>query len=156
MLWPSDCSDRLAHGLRNLQPTFGTGRAAAIADPEHGPHSTPWRRTIPRGRSGRDSRTGRLRHRVMIAQNALANLVDSDRLVYVAGSSGAPSAFVSALLTEPERTRGARVLTTYVPGINALDMSQFHPSAQVTGLLIQPSFSTAHRDRRFRALPMSY
>jgi 4-hydroxybutyrate CoA-transferase len=92
----------------------------------------------------------------MIAQNALANLVDSDRLVYVAGSSGAPSAFVSALLTEPARTRGARVLTTYVPGINALDMSQFHPSAQVTGLFMQPSLSRAHRDGRFRALPMSY
>jgi acyl-CoA hydrolase len=86
----------------------------------------------------------------------LAGLVDSEGLVYIAGASGAPTAFVSALLSEPELTRDTRVLTTYVPGINPLDLSRFHPSAQVTGLFMQPGFSTAQREGRFRALPMSY
>ncbi|MEA3132323.1 MAG: hypothetical protein QOG17_169, partial [Gammaproteobacteria bacterium] len=86
----------------------------------------------------------------------LAGLIDSDGLVYVAGASGAPTAFVSELLREPDLTRDTRVLTTYVPGINSLDLSRFHPSAQVTGLFMQPGFSTAQRDGRFRALPMSY
>ncbi|HEY3653885.1 MAG TPA: acetyl-CoA hydrolase/transferase C-terminal domain-containing protein [Steroidobacteraceae bacterium] len=86
----------------------------------------------------------------------LAGLIDSDGLVYVAGASGAPMAFVSELLREPDLTRDTRVLTTYVPGINSLDLSRFHPSAQVTGLFMQPGFSTAQRDGRFRALPMSY
>jgi acyl-CoA hydrolase len=95
-------------------------------------------------------------HGRQVKLSELAGLVDSDRLVYVAGATGAPTAFVSALLSEPELTRDTRVLTTYVPGINALDLSRLHPSAQVTGLFMQPGFSTAQRDGRFRALPMSY
>jgi acyl-CoA hydrolase len=86
----------------------------------------------------------------------LAGLVDSEGLVYVAGASGAPTAFVSELLREPELTRDARVLTTYIPGINSLDLSRLHPTAQVSGPFMQPSFSTAQREGRFRALPMSY
>ena len=53
-------------------------------------------------------------------------------------------------------TRDARLLTTYVPGINALELDRLHPSGQVTGLLMQPSLAAAQRGGRFRALPMSY
>ena len=45
---------------------------------------------------------------------------------------------------------------TYVPGINAIDLSRLHPTAQVTGLFMQAGFSAAQREGRFRALPMSY
>jgi acyl-CoA hydrolase len=86
----------------------------------------------------------------------LAGLVGSEGLVYVAGASGAPTAFVSELLREPELTRDTRILTTYIPGINSLDLSRLHPTAQVSGPFMQPSFSTAQREGRFRALPMSY
>jgi len=60
------------------------------------------------------------------------------------------------MLRDKPLTRDARILTTYVPGINPIDLSLLHPSAQVTGLFMQPGFSAAQREGRFRALPMSY
>jgi acyl-CoA hydrolase len=91
-----------------------------------------------------------------IDRRLLHTLVAPDDLVYIPGSSGAPSAFMDSLLSEPVFTRGLHILTSFVPGINALDFGQLHPSARVTGLFMQPSFSGAQRDGRFRALPMSY
>jgi 4-hydroxybutyrate CoA-transferase len=63
---------------------------------------------------------------------------------------------MSELLRERDLTRDARLLTSYVPGINKLDLSEFHHTAQVTGLFMQPGLSEAQRDGRFRPLPMSY
>ncbi len=96
---------------------------------------------------------GRARH---VEPAALPQLVRPGEVVYVPGSSGAPMVFMDELLREPELTRDARLLTTYVPGINQLDVHGLHPSGRVTGLFMQPSLAEAQRDGRFRALPLSY
>src|SRR5262249_28982354 len=91
-----------------------------------------------------------------VLPGALAGLVEPAQLVYVPGSSGAPLAFMSDLLREPALTQGARVLTTYVPGINTLDLSGLHATGGVTGPFLHPSAAHAQRERRYRALPTSY
>jgi acyl-CoA hydrolase len=63
---------------------------------------------------------------------------------------------MDSLLSERAFTQDLRILTSFVPGINALDLDQLDPSARVTGLFMQPTFSDAQRDARFRALPISY
>ncbi|MFT3666943.1 acetyl-CoA hydrolase/transferase family protein [Piscinibacter sp.] len=87
---------------------------------------------------------------------AMPQLLSAGGLVYVPGSSGAPLPFMAELTRDPELTRDARILTTYVPGINPLDLCGVHPSARVTGLFMQPGLTQAQREQRFRALPMSY
>ncbi len=91
-----------------------------------------------------------------IQPSALPQLMRPGELVYVPGSSGAPLVFMAELLRDPILTQGARILTTYVPGINRLELGGLHPTGQVTGLFMQPSVTQAQRERRFRALPMSY
>ncbi len=91
-----------------------------------------------------------------IAIDKLSTLVSSGDLVYLPGSSGAPLAFVDELLKDQQRSEGLQLLTTYVPGINALDIDRLHPSIKVSGLFMQPGLSTAQRDGRYRALPMTY
>jgi acyl-CoA hydrolase len=91
-----------------------------------------------------------------IELDALPHLLRPGCLAYIPGSSGAPEDFTSRLFSEPDLTRDARLLTTYVPGINKLDLTELHASGQVTGLFMQPGLAAAQREGRFRALPMSY
>ncbi|MEW5713813.1 acetyl-CoA hydrolase/transferase C-terminal domain-containing protein [Pseudomonas sp. SB113] len=91
-----------------------------------------------------------------IDPQAMPSLIRPDEWVFVPGSSGAPLAFMEQLLHDPEFTRNARLLTSYVPGINALDLAGMHPTGQVTGLFMQPELAVAQREGRFRALPISY
>lgn len=76
--------------------------------------------------------------------------------VFVAGSSGEPTALLDAWRADPERTRGLDIVTSLVPGINTLDIAALHPTATVTGLFMQPAFSEAQRHGRYRHLPISY
>lgn len=91
-----------------------------------------------------------------IDEQALMELISPDRLVFVPGASGAPSAFMDALLREPHRSEGLRMLTTYVPGINRLEIDAMAPSARVTGLFMQEGLGAAQRDGRFGLLALSY
>jgi len=91
-----------------------------------------------------------------LAQAALSRLVRPGEVVYLPGSSGEPTAFMEQLCLAPDDTRDARILTTYVPGINELSVAKLHPSIEITGLFSQPGLTEAQSDRRFRALPMSY
>lgn len=92
----------------------------------------------------------------VVKVQALPSLVTPGEWVYVPGSSGAPLTFMAELLRDPAFTRDARFLTSYVPGINALNLDGLHPTAQVTGLFMQPGLALAQREGRFRPLPMSY
>jgi 4-hydroxybutyrate CoA-transferase len=92
----------------------------------------------------------------VVAPRTLPSLVKPGEWVYVPGSSAAPLTFMDELLRDPAFTRDARLLTSYVPGINALNLDALHPSGQVTGLFMQPGLAVAQREGRFRALPMSY
>lgn len=76
--------------------------------------------------------------------------------VFVAGSSGASPSFMQALLSDPERNRELQLLTSYVPGVNPLNIDALHPSAHVSGLFMQPAWSRAQRDGQYRHLPLSY
>jgi len=87
---------------------------------------------------------------------ALPGLVRPGQLVYVPGSSGAPLAFMSELLRDAALTQRARLLTTYVPGINPLDLSGLHATGECTGPFMHASVSQAQRDHRYRVLPTSY
>lgn len=92
----------------------------------------------------------------VVAVEALPSLVRPKEWVYVPGSSGAPHTFMAELFRDPAHTADLRLLTTYVPGINNLDLSNLHETGRVTGMFSQPSATQAQRQGRFAALPMSY
>lgn len=92
----------------------------------------------------------------ILTPERLLEALPADGLVYIPGASGAPNAFTDRLLADTERTRGLRMFTTYVPGINPLRLDQLHPTACVTGLFMQPMLAQAQRAGRYRALPQSY
>jgi len=91
-----------------------------------------------------------------IRTSRLAELPLTGAKLYLPGSSGAPLAFMRWLVEDPERSAGLDLLTSYVPGINTLDMARLHPTARVTGLFMQPGLAAAQRERRYRILPLSY
>ena len=93
--------------------------------------------------------------RIVSLEALCASIRPGERL-FVPGSSGEPTAFLEWLTADPERSREIDILTTLIPGINAIPMELLHPTARVTGLFMQPSFRAAHRAGRFRHLPMSY
>lgn len=92
----------------------------------------------------------------LIAQDALSSLVRPGELVYVPGASGAPLAFISSLLAHPGDQENLRLLTSYVPGINTLDMTAMDASACVTGLFMHVGLQSAQRKGQYRCLPLSY
>ena len=91
-----------------------------------------------------------------LTEECLADIVAPNETIFIPGSAGAPLAFLADLLRKPEHSRNAHLLTSFIPGINTLDIDQLDPSATVTGMFTQPAFSRAQRDGRFRALPVSY
>ncbi|WGT27970.1 acetyl-CoA hydrolase/transferase family protein [Pseudomonas marginalis] len=86
----------------------------------------------------------------------LPGLIEAGKLVFVPGSSGAPLAFMESLQSNLENSRDLRLMTSYVTRVNTLDMAAFHPSAQITGLFMQPGLTNAQRTGRYRHLPLSY
>jgi 4-hydroxybutyrate CoA-transferase len=88
--------------------------------------------------------------------STLGSVIDGNKSIYLPGSSGAPTEFVSSLLRNPGCARNLEILTSYVPGINSLDIDQFPPGTRITGLFMQPSLCEAQREGRYRALPVSY
>ncbi len=87
---------------------------------------------------------------------ALADAIRPGETLFVPGSAGEPTALLAALAARPERTRGLRVLSTAVPGINPPPTAGLAADAVVTGLFMQPALREAQRDGRFRLLPLSY
>lgn len=91
-----------------------------------------------------------------VTVEALSGLVLPGQLVYVPGASSAPLDFVSSLLSHPEHQQDLRLLTSYVPGINTLDMRFMDASAIVTGLFMHAGLQAAQRSGQYRCLPLSY
>ncbi len=91
-----------------------------------------------------------------VSQSDLAGLVEPGQTIYLPGSSGAPAAFLNALLHDREFSRGLELLISFVPGINALDLGKLSPDARVTGLFMESAWADAQRCGRYRSLPMSY
>jgi acyl-CoA hydrolase len=91
-----------------------------------------------------------------LAIDAMADAIQPGESLYLPGSAGEPTALLAALSRRPERTVGVRILTSAVPGINKLPLDALDPSAEMTGLFMQPDFRKAQRDGRFRHLPLSF
>ena len=87
---------------------------------------------------------------------AMADAFRPGERVYIPGSAGEPLALMTALAARPERSRGLRILSSAVPGINRMALDELDPSAAVTGLFMQPGLRQAQRDGRFRLLPLSF
>ncbi|HEY0203095.1 MAG TPA: acetyl-CoA hydrolase/transferase C-terminal domain-containing protein [Acetobacteraceae bacterium] len=86
----------------------------------------------------------------------IADELAGSGLTYIPGSAGEPTPLLDLWAADPGRTRGARILTSLVPGINGLAMDALHSSATVTGLFMQPAWQAAQAAGRFRHLPLSY
>ncbi|UCV23655.1 acetyl-CoA hydrolase/transferase family protein [Ferribacterium limneticum] len=91
-----------------------------------------------------------------ITETSLAELVDPHQLVFIPGSAAAPLAFMDALSRQKESTRNLRILTSYVPSINHIDIDTLDPSVRVTGLFMHAGLRNAQRDGRYQVLPISY
>jgi 4-hydroxybutyrate CoA-transferase len=90
---------------------------------------------------------------------SLARLLDQFRpgmRVFVAASSGEPSALLAAWAADPDRTAGLDIFTNIIPGINRFDPETLHPTARISGLFAQSSLGGAQRSNRFRHIPLSY
>lgn len=90
---------------------------------------------------------------------ALAELVDAiapGESLYIPGSAAEPVDLLQALAERPERTRDLRILSSAVPGINRSSFEGLHPSAEVSGLFMQPGLRRAQQEGRFRHLPLSF
>lgn len=64
--------------------------------------------------------------------------------------------FIQELCKSLDFSKHLRVVTSFVPGINSLDMEKLHESAEVSGLFMQGTLAAAQRCGRYRALPISY
>ncbi|GAC1345149.1 MAG: acetyl-CoA hydrolase/transferase C-terminal domain-containing protein [Acetobacteraceae bacterium] len=76
--------------------------------------------------------------------------------LYLPGSAGEPSALITALVTRPALSRGLRITSSAVPGINPSPIDRLDPSAEVTGLFMQPALRQAQLEARFHTLPLSF
>lgn len=91
----------------------------------------------------------------IVSIDTMAEVFRPGERVYLPGSAGEPTALLAALVARPERSRGLRITTSAVPGINALPVDALDPSVEVTGLFMQPGLRRAQLEGRFRTLPLS-
>lgn len=87
---------------------------------------------------------------------ALADALRPGERVFLPGSAGEPVALLNELAARPECSRGLRILSTAVPGINRSSPDDLDPSVVTTGLFMQPRFGRAQREGRFQHLPLSF
>jgi len=74
----------------------------------------------------------------------------------MAGSVGEPTAFLAEALSDPDRTRGWDMFTTFVPGINPVAVEGLHPTARLAGLFPHPGSGRERRRTRGEVLPVTY
>jgi acyl-CoA hydrolase len=91
-----------------------------------------------------------------VSIDVLADAIRPGESVFLPGSAGEPVALLKAFAARPEISRGLRILSSAIPGINELALDQLDPSAEVTGLFMQPSLRRAQREGRFKHLPISF
>jgi acyl-CoA hydrolase len=91
-----------------------------------------------------------------VTLEGLAERIRPGALTFLPGSAGEPAPLLDLWRADPERTRGLHLLTSAIPGINAMRSEDWDPSAMVTGLFMQPGLRAAQAEGRFRHLPVSY
>lgn len=85
----------------------------------------------------------------------LGDIAPGARL-YVPGGSGEPSGLIEALQSNKLLTAGSAITTTFLPGVNKIDLAALHETAVVSSLFMQSDYGAAQRDGRFRHMPLSY
>ncbi len=92
-----------------------------------------------------------------ISPSDAASLVQPGDALYVTGCLLPPAAFVDALQADPARSAGVRITSTIAPGFpNPFDFDKLHPTAVLTGPLMLSAFTSAQRQGRYRALPVTF
>ena len=91
-----------------------------------------------------------------LSLTALARSIQPGSLVYLPGSAGEPTPLLNEWRTDPGLTARLRLLNSFVPGINTLDMDALDASTAATGLFMQPALQAAQATGRFQHLPLSY
>lgn len=91
-----------------------------------------------------------------VSIETMADALRRGERVYLPGSAGEPTALLAALATRPECSRGLRILSSAVPGINRPALDDLDPSAVMTGLFMQPGLRRAQQEGRFKHLPIAF
>ncbi|MGI4800856.1 MAG: acetyl-CoA hydrolase/transferase family protein [Janthinobacterium lividum] len=91
-----------------------------------------------------------------VSIDAMAEALRPGERVYLPGSAGEPTALLAALAARPACSRGLRILSSAVPGINRLAVDELDPDTEVTGLFMQPGLRRAQQEGRFRHLPIAF
>jgi len=76
--------------------------------------------------------------------------------VYVAGCSGEPLALVDAFERDPDLAAGLTFLGIWIPGVNATDWANLHPSARAESIFVSPALRPSFDADRTRFVPLSY
>ena len=92
----------------------------------------------------------------IVSVDAMADTFRPGECLYLPGSAGEPTALIATLVDQPARSRGMRIVSSAVPGINPLPIDALDPTAEVTGLFMQPGLRRAQREGRFHNLPLSF
>lgn len=87
---------------------------------------------------------------------AMADALQPGERIFLPGSTGEPVALLAELAARPERSRGLRILSTAVPGINRVALEDLDASVVMSGLFMQPGLTQAQREGRFKHLPLSF
>lgn len=87
---------------------------------------------------------------------SLADSFSPGEHIFLSGSSGEAIPLIQGLTDDPERTRGLRITTSFVPGMNHLDPDSLHPTARLAGLFMQPSLRAAQASGRYAHHTESY
>ncbi len=93
----------------------------------------------------------------VVTAGELAALVRPGQSIYVAGGLTPPSAFVEALQRNTELSRDLHITSTITPGFpNPFDFDRLHPTATLTGPLMDRAFAVAQQQGRYRMLPLTF
>lgn len=86
----------------------------------------------------------------------LVRLISPGETLFIPGASGAPTGFLEALTTLPGSPPDLTIHTSFVPGINNLDIDRLDPTVRVSGLFEVASWNGARGTGRYDPLPFSY
>jgi acyl-CoA hydrolase len=87
---------------------------------------------------------------------ALLDLFQPGRTIYIPGATGESFALAEALAAEPDRMRDVHLVSCLLPGVNGIDYMASHPTARMTTFMLPEACRTAFDAGRVRLLPLPY
>jgi len=83
-------------------------------------------------------------------------LLPDEGTIFIAGSSGEPTAFLDALEDDPDIARNRDLMGAWLPGVNRRDPSAGEGNRTFATIFASPDLSDGIRTGRVRILPMHY